>query len=155
MSDTVRRRQILKDLAEFGISGHETNFLELIPLIEMVWADGRRQPGEMQVLDHYIRSLIARLNAISPADTLTTKQAEKFVLRYLETRPSKELLVCLRDLAIELSTSKTRELLLQACLDIAASAVVDYPYEPDHRFDPAEKQTFCEILASLKAAEAR
>jgi len=39
--------------------------------------------------------------------------------------------------------------LLAACLDIASSSVIEYPYGLGERFNPAEKRCFFEILESL------
>jgi hypothetical protein len=148
MTDTVRRRQILTDLEHLGISGREANFIELIPLVEMVWADGKRQECELAVLDNYIARLIARLNQLSPPTPFTTEEAETFALRFLRERPSPELLSVLRNLAVELSTDK--DALLKACIDIAATCVVEYPYALDERFNPEEKRTFFEILEAVE-----
>lgn len=150
MTDNLRRLQILQDLQDLGISGWEANFIELVPLVEMIWADERCQEGELAVLDHYISRLVNRLNEFNPSVRFTIEDAEDFAMRFIEERPSRELLRVLRDLALELAEDLSKEILLQACLDIAASSVCSYPYEVDERFNPAEKRTFFEILKSIE-----
>ena len=150
MTANLRRLQMLEDLRHLGVSGREANFIELIPLVEMVWADEHCQNGELAVLDQYIKRLVAHLNELNPTVAFTIQGAEAFAMRFLSERPSPDLLTILRKFALELSDEPRKETLLKSCLDIAASSVVSYPYEVDERFNPAEKRTLFEILKAIE-----
>ena len=49
------RETALAELRRFGIRGPNVYLIDLIPLIEMVWADGRAQPAELDHLETFVR----------------------------------------------------------------------------------------------------
>lgn len=147
----------IEELRKYGIKGPQVYLIDIIPLIEMIWADGRVQKGEIDVLDDYLEKHVNHINKLAGYDILNLEDAEKFVSLFLKKRPNGDLLKTLRSFIapVRLSSSDTdlcnifRESLLAACLDIASSAVTDYPYKLNDRFNPQEKQCFFEILESL------
>ncbi len=157
-SPRLTRRKALDELRRHGIEGTDVYLMDIIPLIEMIWSDGRAQPGEIDILENFLRQHVERLNRMSGYNVLTMAQARRFVDRFLSARPDPELLHTLRDLVapVRLATSdealrhQVRDSLLAACLDIAASAVIEYPYGIDERFNTAEKRCFFEILESFE-----
>lgn len=152
------REKALEDLARFGIKGEAVYFIDLIPLLEMLWADGRAQPSELALFEEYLRKHVQRINALSDHMVVDYLQAREFVGRFLEKRPDPDLLKTLAALVAparlsssdEEANQRLRESLLGQCLDIASAAVVEYPYGIHDRFDPAEKKCFFELLDSLK-----
>jgi hypothetical protein len=159
MSDAseVTRKEALRRLKLHEIAGPQVYLIDIIPLIEMIWADGKAQESEIEILEDFLRKHVERINALADHEVLTLENARDFILRFLRRRPDPELLSTLRSLVapVRLSTSDPernaaiRDSLLAACLDIAASAVVEYPYGLGERFGPAEKRCFFEILESL------
>ena len=158
----LTRHEALAELRRHGIEGADAYLMDIIPLIEMIWADGRAQPGEVDILENFLQQHVARLNRMSGYAVLTMEQARRFVNRFLAARPDPQLLHTLRELVapVRLATSdealrsQVRDSLLAACLDIAASAVIDYPYGIDERFNTQEKRCFFEILESFEERDA-
>jgi hypothetical protein len=158
----LTRREALEELRRHGVEGADVYLMDIIPLIEMIWADGRAQPGEIDILEVFLQQHIARLNRMSGYKVLTMAQARRFVDRFLTSRPDPELMHTLRELVapVRLTTSdenlrsQVRDSLLAACLDIAASAVLEYPYGIDERFNTQEKRCFFEILESFEGRDA-
>jgi len=151
------RASALEELRRFGIRGANVYLIDLIPLVEMIWADGRAQPAELSHLETFVRQHVARVNAMAHQQILTFPSAYQFLSGYLDERPDPELMKVLRSFVapVRLASSDgehnehTRKCLLSACIDIAASAVVRYPFEAGERFDAEEKRTYFEILESL------
>jgi hypothetical protein len=156
-SAASRRKWALGELRRFGISGPEVYLIDLIPLLEMAWADGNTQPAEVDHLMEFLHEHVAHINEVAGHDVLTTQAAQRFLAGFLEERPCPDLLKTLRAFIapVRLSNSddelneRTRHCLLSACIDIAASAVSDYPFPPGGRFDGDEKRTYFEILETV------
>ncbi len=154
----ITREEALRELARYGIKGARIYLIDVIPLIEMVWADGLAQESEVQILDDYLRKHVAHINSLAKSDILTMDIARDFVAAFLRKRPDPELLSTLRSFLapVRFSTSdKTlsdavRKSLLAACIDIASSAKIDSPNELQKQFNFAEKRCFFEILESME-----
>ena len=152
------REEIIERLSSMGITGKDVYFIDYIPLIEMIWADGMAQKGEIDILIDFLKSHVQHLNQIAGYKAFKLKDAVKFVSRFLTKRPSPEILKTLRNLAA-CSVSyredhRKRELfkdsLLAICIDIAASCVTKYPYGLHERFNAAEKKCFFEIMDAFE-----
>ncbi len=155
----LARKEALGVLRRHGISGAQIYLIDLIPLLEMIWADGKAQESELEIFEDYLAQHVASINALAGYPVLTLEAGRTFVLRFLRERPDPELLRMLRALiaAVRLSSSNDagnetlRQSLLAACVDIAASAVAFYPYAHGDRFDADEKRSFFEILETIEA----
>jgi hypothetical protein len=44
------RQRAIDELEQHGIRGPNVYLIDIIPLIEMIWADGRVQEGELEIL---------------------------------------------------------------------------------------------------------
>lgn len=148
----MTREQAIRKLRQYGISGAEVYLIDLIPLIEMMWADESIQRTELIVFESYLNEHISRVNAAAGHDVLDRGTAESFVQRFLQTRPDQELLSTLRSFIPALSGEDNdrrkvlNSSLLAACLDIASSSTSPMPYASDGKFDPEERQCFFELL---------
>lgn len=155
-SPHISREDAVARLKTCGIEDEELYLIDVIPLIEMVWADGAAQEREIKVLEKFIEFQVDHINQLAGYEMLTMYTARAFMNRFLDERPDPELLRTLRSLVaiVRLSNSSQevnealRKSLLAACLDIASapnegSGLADMP------FDPAEKRCFFEILESL------
>ena len=157
MENSLERQKIIEELAEYGIDENEVYLIDIIPLIEMIWADNRAQPGEITLLEDFLKKHVVYINKLAGYELLTYKSAREFALRFLDKRPDAELIKLLRSYVEPLrlsslndeETEKIKSSLLAACLDIAASSVKEYPYGIHDRFDSGEKKCFFEILKSL------
>ena len=153
----IDRARALAVLRRLGISGPDVYLIDLIPLLEIVWADGKAQESELAIFEEFLHEHVDALNRSVGHRMLTLERARAFVCRFLRERPSPDLLRELRSLVTSVRMSSSddvrnaalRSSLLAACVDIAASAVADYPYAHGERFDAEEKRSFFEILESL------
>jgi hypothetical protein len=46
----------IEELERFGITGAQIYLIDLIPLIEMIWADGKAQDAEVSILADYLKA---------------------------------------------------------------------------------------------------
>lgn len=151
------RAEALARLARFGIRGAEAYLVDLVPLIEMIWADGDAQPEEVEELHGYARRHVARLNQTAGYTMLKEADARAFVDRFLRERPDPALLAELRELVAPLRLSSSseadneavRSCLLASCLHIAARS--GSPRGGRRRITDLERAAFFEILDSLEA----
>ncbi len=154
----ISREEAVEELKRYGIEGPDIYLIDLIPLIEMIWADGMIQGGEMAILYDYVDRHVARINELAECELLNVGQAHEFINRFLDKRPDAKLLSTLRSFIqpIRLASSDTastdlvRRSLLAACIDIGSSSVAKYPYGLCDRFNPEEKECFFRILESLQ-----
>lgn len=153
------RGQALTELGRFGIKGPNVYLIDVIPLIEMIWADGKAQRSEISILKRFLKRHVDHINKMAGYEILSLMDAEAFLTAFLNKRPDPELLRTLRNFIspVRLSSSDAasnaaiKQSLLAACLDIASSAVTEYPYGIDERFNTEEKKCFFEILESFLA----
>jgi len=153
----AERTAALAELKRFGISGANVYLIDLIPLIEMIWADGEAQQAELSQLESFVRAHVARVNAMAGQPLLSYDDAHRFLSVYLEERPDPELMKTLRSFVapVRLSSSDseqndaTRRCLMNACFEIAASAAAGSSPAEAERFDPDEKRTYFEIIETI------
>lgn len=142
-------------VSDFGLTPETVYLLPLIPLLEVMWADGVTQPAEISIFyDCLTRHLAELANEANGEEVVSVKEAEQFAHAWLQTRPDPEKLRRLSGLSIELlntaSTAGTRRTILDNCLDLAAIAVTRYPYERRDRIMSAEKTVLLELIQRLK-----
>jgi hypothetical protein len=157
----LSRKEAVKALQEFGITGEQVYLIDLIPLIEIMWADGQTQKGEVAVLENYIEKHVNHVNHLAGCQILSFQMARDFAEQFIKERPSPELMKTLRDFikpvrmdnAAKEDNEQLRSSLLSACMDIASSSVTQYPYDFEERFNFEEKVCFFSILESLSGDE--
>lgn len=160
-NNTISRRAALKELRKFGITGEQVYMIDVIPLIEIMWADGHAQLSEISILEAYLEKHVDCVNKQAGCRVLDIHQAKTFVNRFLVNRPCSELMKTLRDFVkpLRLSSADNKEnqvlrnSILSTCMDIASIAVVGYPYHFEERFCPDEKKCFFSICESLAEKE--
>jgi hypothetical protein len=158
----ISRQDALKELKRFGISGEQVYLIDFIPLLEILWADGEAQPSEVTILEEFVEKHVDNINKQAGCKVLELEQAKAFVNRFLVKRPDPEIMKTLRSFVKPLRLSSAdkgenqqlKESLLCACMDIAASAVTEYPYGLHDRFCHEEKRCFFSIMESLSKSEA-
>jgi hypothetical protein len=151
------RKQAIEDLSTFGIKEPQSYLVDIIPLVEMIWADGEVQESELAILDEYLHKRVQQINEMAGYGAIDFQGAQAFAHQFIKQRPLPEFLRRLRSLVgpIILSSSDSRytdillESLIGACIDIAANAVRKYPYGLHDRFDAEEKRCFFEILKTF------
>ena len=156
----MTRQEAIDRLRRFGIEGEQVYLIDILPLIEMLWSDGKAQESEVEVLRDFLERHVAHINRLAGYRLLKDDAAARFAERFLRERPDPELLASLRSLVAPVrlaagapgDQARARASMLAACLDIASSAVTDYPYAVGERFCVEEKQCFFQIMDTLEAA---
>jgi hypothetical protein len=64
------------------LDAYNFQFLWLMPIIEVMWADGRCQKEEIETLFHYVEQFVALVNRDVPQ--ITTERARHFFMPLLE-----------------------------------------------------------------------
>ena len=64
----VLYEEAIEELEHFGISGAQIYLIDLIPLIEMIWADGKAQDAEVSILDDYLKKHVKHINSTAGYD---------------------------------------------------------------------------------------
>lgn len=155
---SMQFKDAVAKLETFGISGVNIYLIDLLPLIDLMWADGRIQENEKIIFDVYTENRIDDLNkSFEGAIRLSKDSVMEFFTPYLETRPSPELMKGIGEIlnAVLMSSSdqawstKVRSSLLATALDIASSNVATYPYKSDERFSLKEKECFFALVQNL------
>ena len=158
MSD-LSREEALKQLeSQFKITGNQVYLLDLIPLAEMLWIDGKNQSEEINLVYEFAIKHIAELSSHTEGEELLSEsEINDFMQRFVHTRPSKELLSTLRKLANSLifqhqdvqQNEQRKQRIIDFCIDIASAAVTQYPYDRHDRFIDEEKQLLNELMRTL------
>jgi hypothetical protein len=157
----LSRPEAVERLAQHGIVGADVYLLDLLPLIEMMWADGFVQSPELDLFDAFLLEHVDAINQLSGAPILTAEGARRFASRFLRERPDERLMEHLRSLIppVRLSSSDQagndarRTAIIEWCLDIGAACVAEYPYAARDRFKSAEKERFLAIARALTQAD--
>lgn len=157
MANSLTREEVIEELSEYGIEGVYVYLIDIIPLIEIMWADGKVQDAEVSILNDYLKKIVERINLLACGAVISLEEAQRFAGQFLQKRPGVKLLEKLRSYVsmVRLKDSdkeydEKTDSLLAACLDIASSSVISYPYGMGERFNADEKRCFFEILDSIK-----
>jgi hypothetical protein len=141
-------------VGEFGLTPETVYLLPLVPLIDVMWADGVIQPSEIGIFYECLTRHLADLcNQADGEEVISIAAAEKFAGDLLNTRPDPEKLHRLRELSVQVLNlshdAKLNDSVLDSCLDLAAIAVTRYPYERRDRVMRAEKRVLHELFETL------
>ncbi|GAB4265486.1 MAG: hypothetical protein Kow0065_16300 [Methylomicrobium sp.] len=138
---------------EFDLKEADFYFLDLIPLIEVIWADGQNQDSELALLYRFTTEHIAELDRTEGVPFITVDDANDFLDRFAHRRPPVALLNRLRELFVETATGKRgadRQAILNYCLDIAAACTTRYPFALRERVADSEKRLLCELFKAFE-----
>lgn len=152
------RQEALDELARIGIFGEKVYFIDLVPLIEMILADGKIRDGEITVLHLWAERQVRHINRLAGYKIVTTEDAIQFVNRFLDPETNPGLLVKIRQCIGPLRFSNQEgnyserllKRILSGCMEIAAASVTNYPYGIGERINRKEKILFLEILETFK-----
>lgn len=159
-SPKLDRQAILYELVHtHGLDPLDYYLLPLMPLMEICWADGRVQQAEASLLLDFTRRWLNLLQRDADGETVVeASQAQRFIDRFMRVPPDREEITRLRELAInmlELNSDEQRvkqneRTVLEYCIDIAAAAVKDYPYEIRGRVMHEEKDLLLELMHAMQ-----
>jgi hypothetical protein len=153
----TNRQEAIEDLRMFGIKELYTYLRDIIPLVEMIWANGEAHESELAILDEYLHKRVQQINEMAGYAAIDFQGAQAFAYRFIRQKPLPEFLRTLRSLVgpVILSSSDSHyveplsKLMFEACIDIAANAVRKYPYGLHDRFDSDEKRCVFEIVKTF------
>ena len=152
----ISHKEAVERLKQFGITNEKMYLINLILLVEMMWADGQAQKGEREILEKYLEKHIDNVNNQVGCEVLQVQDARDFVKPYIDKRPDAKTIKSLRELVKPISfpvpsnmNEKLKDELLHVCMDMGAISTTEYPYPHDERFSKEEKQCFFKILQAL------
>jgi hypothetical protein len=152
----MNKQQAFERLAvEFNLKPADFYFLDLIPLIEMIWADGRNQPAELNILYKFAIEHIAYLDRQAGVQALGSDDANDFLERFALHRPPPGLLAELRRITAssEIGGNNPRSgTILEYCLDIAAACTTHYPFSLRQRVMENEKKLLEKLFREFNIA---
>lgn len=149
----MTRHEALAELARRGILGNAVYLLDVLPLVEMAWADGVVQPGERAMILAFLDEHLRQLEAREGGAVVPRADALRFVDRYLTERPPeaelrrlRELLVVVR-LAEQGGHERTQRILDGA---MAVGGVSGAPANPARAWDERELDKLWELEVALQ-----
>ena len=152
----MKSHHMIRDLIQrFNLKEKDIYMLDLIPLIEMIWADNKNQVPELQLLYEFTIKHVAEIcNVMGNENLLTADDANDFIDRFAHNRPDPKLLKALREMAIQFRQQGNnkkiqqdkQQTMLNYCMDIAAACVEIYPYDLHERIMDNEKLLICELI---------
>lgn len=158
--DSLNFADAVRKLSAIGIKHHQIYLIDLALLCEMAWSDGKIQDGELEILFSYLKYHVRSINRLAGCEVVTNEDAKAFLLRFIQNEARKDFEVIREVLpAIRISNKDpqvvedTKRDILNACLDIASSAVIKYPYGLSERFTNEEKEYYHKITQVLYAAQ--
>ena len=141
-------------LKQYGLRRSHVYLLELVPIIEVMWADGHNQKGELNALESILKKHLAKLREYAGGVTVVPQdEVDEFMQALVYQRPDPSLLKELRGLLqerLESTSINTKKSILENCFDIAAACAADYPYGFDERIEASEKEMLWEIFQTLQ-----
>lgn len=124
----MTKEQALRVLARLGFRGPDRYLAELIPAVEMAWADGSVQANEQAMLEAYTSALVDELNREAAVKAFSLRRGlallRGLLSRRLEPYQRYAVLQALRALAGERARSRMVEW-AQAVGAVAGSPVWD------------------------------
>lgn len=140
---------------EFELKATDFYFLDLIPLIEMIWADGHNQTSELALLYKFTIEHIAALDQHSGIPFATVEDANDFLDRFAHQKPPEQLLEKLHNLAVHKVSNnppENRQTVMGYCMDIAAACTVQYPFGLQERIIESEKDLLNKLFNAFNSS---
>jgi hypothetical protein len=148
---------LCRDL-ELDLDCYNFQFLWLMPIIEVMWADGRCQKEEVETLFYYLDAFVRLVHEDVPE--ITSARARRFFLPLLEASalndPRKR--ACLARLVdlivedvVEPSPQHKRSRLFQICAEVAAAARAE---DADKRISAEEARILKDLFRDLRIESA-
>lgn len=152
MDAMMDRQPLFEQLAlEFDLKPADFYFLDLIPLIEVMWIDGKNQESELKILYQFVLEHISYIDKAAGVQVLTVDDANDFLDRFAHHKPPQKLLTELHHIVIqEKGIAEHRKMdVLEYCLDISAACVTHYPYGIRERVQRYEKEFLLKLFAEI------
>ena len=141
-------------LERYDLKPQHAYLLELMPLIEVMWADGCNQRKEKEIIHEITSRHVEKLNNLVEGVTVISRQdAWDFLNRFLDARPPEGLITALRELSVDWMQERCKiqdqgETIMGYCLDIAAACASTEKF--DDRIVEQEKLLLKELVEALE-----
>ena len=112
-------------LSRYGIEGKQIYLIDLIPLIEMIWAGGQAKAEKIDFLYNFIKRHINHINRLAGYVVLSMADAINFTGPYLTSRPNMALLKKLRECIIPVRIGEVNNDYGDIISDIAPQLLLD------------------------------
>ncbi|TXL23490.1 hypothetical protein BMR03_02245 [Methylococcaceae bacterium HT2] len=97
----MEKQQLFDELArEFDLKPADFYFLDLIPLIEVMWMDGKNQESELNILYQFVLEHISYIDQAAGAQVLSVEDANDFLDRFAHNKPPQKLLTGLHNIMV-------------------------------------------------------
>lgn len=151
------REDALALLSVYGIKGKRVYLIDLIPLIEMIWAGGQLQPEKIDFLDHYIKQHLRHINQMAGYLVLSMSDATRFTAPYLTAYPNMAHLKKIRECIEPVRFGETRNdygdlmmrRILSACLNLLSISMAQFPHELQNENCVKERGLYLDIMESF------
>ena len=77
------RKQAIEDLSMFGIKEPQAYLVDIIPLVEVIWAEGEVQESELPILDEYLHERVRQINEMAGYAAIDFQEAQTFEHRFI------------------------------------------------------------------------
>ena len=157
--DRLCREGALARLSRYGIEGKRVYLIDLIPLIEMIWAGGQLQAEKIDFLYNFIKMHIDHINRLAGYMVLSMPDAINFAAPYLTSRPNMTYLKKLRDCIVPLRLGEGRNdygdmiarRIVVACRNILSIALAKYPHALQNKCCSEERDMYTDIMETFGA----
>jgi len=156
---TRSRAPLRRGLHSRGLPADWAELIAVVPLVEMVWADGRNQPDEVVLVERFLAQKMAELARESPPVTPDPAAVQRFLDDFVYRLADPEALRTLADLArrhlFASADGRTLQEIVDHCLDVSAAATVGEAAEgPGARITPNERHLLYDYLKRLQNGRA-
>lgn len=150
--------------AEHNLSTQDFYLLDLVPLVETMWANGSNPYEQLRLLYDFAVKHAANLARVTDGVVvLSESDINGFLDRFAHERPPRALVKELRQIALCRAVNRTdpdsvrkqSDTLIQYCLEIAAASVSEDVDGVSRRFVEAERKILLELLDALKLSPDR
>jgi hypothetical protein len=133
----LARENALERLRRFGIEGKRIYLIDLVPLIEMIWAGGRISSETIEFLYKYAKSHIRHINAMAGYLLIKSTDAANFSAPYLASPPNMSTLKQIRECIVPVRLGETpndygdmiMNRIMAGCREILSISVAKHPNE--------------------------
>ena len=148
------REDALFRLSLYGIEGKRVYLIDLIPLIEMIWAGGQLQPEKIDFLDHYIKQHNRHINQMAGYLVLSMADATQFTAPYLASHPNMANLIKIRECIMPVRLGETgndygdmiMRRIMSACLNLLSISLEQFPHDLQNEYCAEERGMYLDIL---------
>lgn len=157
-----RSHAIQQLMHQHNLSTADIYLLDLIPLIEMIWADGKIEEPEIKLLYDFALKHVVQLTVMAHGEEVVSiSEVNLFIERFTKERPDPNLLKQLRNFVAatikgydEENRASKSDSILFYCMDIAA-ACISVEGQPPCRIGDEEKKTLLEIMKAFNISPER